>query len=424
MPTSCMSASSSSGCRLVNRCRISGDTNLIPVLNLGEQALTGVFPKSPKDPVSRGPLELVWCPSSGLLQLHHSFNPEEMYGEGYGYRSGLNSSMVDHLNAKARRLERMVGLRSGDLVLDIGSSDATLLKAYTTQGLVRYGIDPSAEKFRSYYTDGIQLIPDFFSKKAFVNAEKNKRPRLITSVAMFYDLEDPQKFAQEIADLLPEGGVWHFEQSYMPTMLRQNSYDTICHEHLEYYSLQPVLRVLEQAGLTALEVLMNATNGGSFAVTAVKEKSNLHPDQRMIDWLLAEEDRLGLCSPAPFRAFEDRVFHHRESLRRLIQTLRADGKRILGYGASTKGNVILQFCGLGPQELEAVVDVNPRKHGCFTPGTHIPILSEEEGRKLNPDYYLVLPWHFRDFILRKESAYLARGGRMIFPMPEIEIVTA
>jgi hypothetical protein len=241
---------------------------------------------------------------------------------------------------------------------------------------------------------------------------------------MFYDLEDPNQFAQEVADLLPEGGVWHFEQSYMPTMLRQNSYDTICHEHLEYYSLQPVLKILQKAGLTPIEVLMNSTNGGSFAVTAVKGKTNLSRDQRMIDWLLAEEDRLGLCSPAPFRAFEDRVFHHRESLRRLISSLRADGKKIFGYGASTKGNVILQFCGLGPRDIEAIVDVNPLKYGCFTPGSHIPIISEDEGARRNPDYYLVLPWHFRDFILRKEAGYLARGGRMIFPMPEIEIVTA
>lgn len=427
MPSSFMSsnpAEPSSGCRMVTRCRISGDTNLIPVLNLGDQALTGVFPSSTQEAVSCGPLELVWCPRSGLLQLHHSFNPQEMYGEGYGYRSGLNSSMVEHLTAKAKRLDRMLGLQAGDLVLDIGSSDATLLKAYPTRGLERYGMDPSAEKFRSYYTDGIHLIADFFSKKTFLEKEKKRRPRLITSVAMFYDLENPQQFAQEIADLLPEGGVWHFEQSYMPTMLRQNSYDTICHEHLEYYSLQPVLKILEKAGLTAVEVLMNATNGGSFAVTAVKGKSPLAADRRMIDWLLSEEDRLGLCSPAPFRAFEDRVFHHRESLRRLIHALRADGKKILGYGASTKGNVILQFCGLGPNDLEAVVDVNPRKYGCFTPGSHIPIISEEEGSKRKPDYYLVLPWHFRDFILRKEAAYLAQGGRMIFPMPEIEIVTA
>jgi hypothetical protein len=411
-------------CREVTRCRMSGDSNLIPVLNLGEQVLTGVFPKSPTEVISSGPLELVWCPSSGLLQLHHSFNPSEMYGDGYGYRSGLYASMVEHLNAKARRLERMVGLKSGDVVLDIGSSDATLLKAYQTLGIHRFGMDPSAEKFRAFYDRGIHLIPDFFSSQRFLRESSGKRPCLITSVAMFYDLEDPKKFAQEISELMPDGGVWHFEQSYMPTMLRQNSYDTICHEHLEYYSLHPVLKILKDAGLTAVEVLMNATNGGSFAVTATKGKTPIPTDHRMIDWILSEEDRLGLCSPAPFRAFEDRVFHHRESLRRLIFELREDGKRILGYGASTKGNVILQFCGFGPNEIEAVVDINPLKHGCFTPGTRIPIISEEDGRKMNPDYYLVLPWHFRDFILRKESSYLAKGGRMIFPMPEIEIVTA
>ncbi|MCX6935601.1 MAG: class I SAM-dependent methyltransferase [Verrucomicrobia bacterium] len=415
---------SSCGYRTIEKCRMSGNTHLIPVLSLGEQSLTGVFPKSLNDPVTKGPLELVWCPTSGLLQLRHSFDAGEMYGEGYGYRSGLNASMVDHLAAKAKRLERMAGLKAGDTVLDIGSSDATLLKSYTTSGLRRVGMDPSAEKYRTYYLSGIQLIPDFFSAEQFQKVAGSARPALITSVAMFYDLEDPALFVREIASLLPEGGIWHFEQSYMPTMLRQNSYDTICHEHLEYYSLEPVLHLLQEAGLRPVEVLMNSINGGSFAVTAVKGKSSYPEDRRIIDWLLSEEDRMGLHSPAPFRAFEERVFHHRESLRRLILSLRADGKRILGYGASTKGNVILQFCGLGPSEIEAVVDVNPAKHGRFTPGSGIPIISEEDGKKINPDYYLVLPWHFRDFILKKEAAYLAQGGRMIFPMPEIEIVTA
>ena len=412
------------GYRAITKCRISGDEKLIPILSLGDQALTGVFLKSPNDKITRGPLEIVWSQRSGLLQLAHSFDPCEMYGEGYGYRSGLNASMVEHLTSKAKRLERICGLTSGDSILDIGSSDATLLKAFTVKGIRRIGMDPSAEKFLSYYTDGIQLIPDFFSVEKFQRAISMVRPKLITSVAMFYDLEDPSGFVKEIASLLPDGGIWHFEQSYMPTMLRQNSYDTICHEHLEYYSLKPVLELLDHAGLSPVEVLMNSTNGGSFAVTAVKGKSSYPRETKIIDWLLAEEDRMGLGTSAPFLAFAERVFSHRESLRRLILSLRSEGKRILGYGASTKGNVILQFCGFGPQEVEAVVDVNPAKHGRFTPGSGIPILSEEEGRKRNPDYYLVLPWHFRDFILRKEASYLARGGRMIFPMPEIEIVTA
>jgi hypothetical protein len=178
-------------------------------------------------------------------------------------------------------------------------------------------MDPSAEKFRAFYDRGIHLIPDFFSTQIFLKESSGKRPCLVTSVAMFYDLEDPRKFAQEISNLLPEGGIWHFEQSYMPTMLRQNSYDTICHEHLEYYSLHPVLNILKAAGLTAVEVLMNATNGGSFAVTATKGKTPIPTDHRMIDWILSEEDRLGLCSPAPFRAFEDRVFKGGVELRRV-----------------------------------------------------------------------------------------------------------
>ncbi|HSB60476.1 MAG TPA: class I SAM-dependent methyltransferase, partial [Vicinamibacteria bacterium] len=315
--------------REISRCRISGSPNLIPVLSLGVQKLTGVFPRSPGAAVTEGPLELVWCPDSGLLQLRHSYDVEELYGLNYGYRSGLNGSMVRHLTAKVRYLQRLRPLEADDLVVDIGSNDATTLKAYDRPGLRRLGIDPTGAKFGEFYTGGIELIPEFFSARAFRAKQGEAKARIVTSIAMFYDLESPLDFIREVAEILSDDGIWHFEQSYMPSMLRMNSYDTICHEHLEYYSLAPVKRLLEACGMRLLDVQMNAVNGGSFAVTAAKAGSPLTSNETVIEWLLGQEERMGILTPRPFRQFEERVFEHRANLQRLVKALNADGKRVL-----------------------------------------------------------------------------------------------
>lgn len=405
----------------LQKCRVSASKTLIPILDLGEQALTGVFPRDPAAPITTGPLRLVWCPDSGLVQLDHSYDLGEMYGENYGYRSGLNQSMVRHLTQKIRNLERLAGLAPHATVLDIGSNDATSLKAYQTPSLNRIGIDPTGAKFRAYYDDDITLVPDFFSAAAF-RATGAKPAKIVTSIAMFYDLEDPISFAREIEAVLAPGGVWHFEQSYMPAMLRTTSYDTICHEHLEYYSLGVVVHILAAVGMRVFDVKMNAVNGGSFAVTAVRHDDPREGSRAVIDWLLGQEERMGLNTPRPYREFEDRVFRHRADLQRLLKTLAADGKTVLGYGASTKGNVLLQFCGITTAEMAAIAEVNPDKFGAFTPGTAIPIISEAEARAMQPDYFLVLPWHFKEGIIQREAEFLAGGGHMIFPFPDIEII--
>ena len=406
----------------LSKCRVGGDSHLVSVLHLGEQALTGVFPKTADEPVTVGPLELVWSPESGLLQLNHSYESAEMYGDNYGYRSGLNQSMVDHLTSKIRYLERLVDLSDGDVVLDIGSNDCTMLKAYQNPALRRIGIDPTGRKFAQYYPAGVKLVPEFFSEAAYRSASE-KPCKIVTSIAMFYDLDDPIAFARQVEVVLADDGIWHFEQSYMPSMLRLNSYDTICHEHLEYYSLGVVQKIMDAAGLKVIDVIMNNINGGSFAVTAAKQGNKSRKvNAPVINWLLEQEERMGLHTPKPYREFEDRVFRHRDDLQRLIRALVADGKKVLGYGASTKGNVVLQFCGFTAAEIPAIAEVNPEKFGRFTPGSHIPIISEAEAKAMNPDYYLVLPWHFKDGIMRREKEYLGRGGKMIFPFPEIEIV--
>lgn len=405
----------------INKCRISGSTNLITVLSLGEQYLTGVFPKTKTSEITKGPLDLVWCPDSGLLQMKQSYSLDEMYGDNYGYRSGLNSSMVRHLTNKIHMLERMVKIDTQDLVIDIGSNDATSLKAYKSQ-CHKVGIDPTGKKFLELYTEDIQLIPDFFSADIFQKQFPHQKAKIITSIAMFYDLENPVSFVKDIESVIAENGIWHFEQSYMPSMLRTNSYDTICHEHLEFYSFKVVKHLLELCNMRVIDVQMNGINGGSFAVTACKKDSILKSNTPIIDWMLRQEDDMGLDTPKPYRDFEERVFKHRKSLLELIEALVSDGKLIIGYGASTKGNVLLQFCGLTSKHIPYIAEVNEEKFGSFTPGTHIPIISEKEAKMMKPDYFFVLPWHFKDSILQREKEYIEMGGKFIFPLPEIEIV--
>ena len=405
----------------IKNCRISGSTNLINVLSLGEQYLTGVFPKSIHESITKGPVDLVWCPDSGLLQLKQTYNMEEMYGDNYGYRSGLNASMVHHLNKKINYLERLVSINENDFVIDIGSNDATALKAYSGK-FRKVGIDPTGTKFKEFYTDDISLIPDFFSADGFKKVFPEDKAKIITSIAMFYDLERPVAFVQDIEECLEDDGIWHFEQSYMPSMLRTNAYDTVCHEHLEFYSLKVVTNLLKRCGMRVIDVQMNAINGGSFAVTASKINAPYKSNTKIINWMIQQEDEMGLDTPKPFRDFEERVFRHRNNLRNLINALVADNKIIFGYGASTKGNVLLQFCKLTSEQIPYIAEVNEAKFGAFTPGTHIQIISEKEAHSMKPDYFLVLPWHFKNSILEREQHFIKQGGKFIFPLPEIEII--
>jgi hypothetical protein len=405
----------------IKNCRICDSTALTVVLSLGEQFLTGVFPKSTSEKITKGPLDLVWCQNCTLLQMKQSYSLDEMYGENYGYRSGLNASMVRHLQQKINALEVFAKPGEQDLVIDIGSNDATSLKSYRSK-CRKVGIDPTGKKFKEYYTDGISLIADFFSADVFRKHFPSEKAKIVTSIAMFYDLEKPKQFVRDIESVLTDDGIWHFEQSYMPSMFRTNSYDTICHEHLEFYSFGVVKNMLESCGMRIIDVQMNSINGGSFAVTACKQNAPHRSNLPVINWTLKQEKIMGLDTLKPYEQFAEKVFQHRSSLKDLIESLVADGKKIIGYGASTKGNVLLQFCEITNKHLACIAEVNEDKFGSFTPGTNIPIVSEREARAMKPDYFLVLPWHFKHSILEREKEFMANGGKLIFPMPEIEII--
>lgn len=403
-------------------CRISGKDDLLQVVDIGSQYLSGVFPKDISSPITKGPLQLKIGIESGLLQLAHSYDLNEMYGDSYGYRSGLNESMVNHLHEKRERLCKQFEMDSPKVAIDIGSNDGTLLNSYADDW-TRVGVDPSSKKYKGFYKPEIHRYESFFdSRSAEEIKDKHGTADIVTSIAMFYDLEKPREFVKDIKGLLKKDGIWHFEQSYMPAMLRTNAYDTICHEHLEYYSLEVVANMLSSEGLKVVDVELNAINGGSFAITAARKESKWIPNSPIINWLLRQERAQQLKSPAPYRKFEDGIYRHREALRSLVKDLKEDGKRVCGYGASTKGNTLLQLCGLGTNEIDCIADVNPDKYGCYTPGTAIPIVSEEQCRELGPDYFLVLPWHFREGILKREHEFRKNGGKFIFPLPEIEII--
>jgi len=412
--------------RAIEACRACGNPRLQPILDLGEMAYTGIFPR-PGQAVPRGRLELVRCAGDGpdvcgLVQLRHSFPPCDLYGSNYGYRSGLNAGMVAHLRGVVERVKAAVELRPGDLVLDIGSNDGTTLRHYDRTDLELVGIDPSGGKFAHYYPSHVRLIPDFFSAAAVRAKASNSAAKVVTSIAMFYDLEAPLEFMREVRDLLAPDGVWVFEQSYLPAMLDTTSYDTVCHEHLEYYGLRQVAWMAARAGLRVLDVAFNDVNGGSFQVLASRTESPYPAQESKIARALAEEERRQLRTPAPYAEFRRRVEAHRDDLSRTLDALRRKGRRVFGYGASTKGNVVLQYCGLGPADVAAIAEVNEDKFGCVTPGSAIPIVSERQARDQAPDVFLVLPWHFRKGIVQREQGYLAQGGTLLFPLPRIEAV--
>jgi len=411
----------------IKKCRICRNTDLISIINLGNQYLTGVFPKSRKESITLGPLELVKCQeikygnTCGLVQLRHSYNLNEMYGMNYGYRSGINKSMKDHLHGKVKKILNKIPLIPGDMVIDIGSNDGTLLKAYPQNGLILVGIDPTGIKFKECYSNHITLISDFFSASAVRNIFGEKKAKVITSIAMFYDLESPMDFMNNIYQVLSDDGIWVFEQSYMPAMLEMNAYDTVCHEHLEYYSFKQIKWMTDRVGFKIIDVEFNNINGGSFSVTVAKSNSSYSENVSMVEKILLEENNKGLDKLKLYEDFERRVYRHRNDLILFIQKMKSENKKVFGYGASTKGNVILQFCRLTGKDIHFIAEVNQDKFGCFTPGTFIPIIPEERARSMKPDYFMVLPWHFREGIIEREKGFINAGGKLLFPLPSPEV---
>jgi SAM-dependent methyltransferase len=412
------------------RCRVCGCAHLTPVIDLGEQFLQGSFVKPPTQtpPTRKVPTQLVRCDVSrdenacGLLQLAHSIPPEILYAN-YWYRSGTNQTMRQHLAEIAHSALEIVRPRQ-KRVLDIGCNDGTLLN-FIPDSFERWGVDPS--DIAAQIPPPVQVINAVFPSAQAAHMLRGLRFDIVTSVAMFYDLEDPVGFARSVHELLDDEGVWVLEMSYMPLMLAMNSFDTVCHEHLEYYSLSVLQTIMARAGLRIFRVSLNWINGGSIRCYVCKADCFHHdtPEAaKLIRKLQVNEFQAQLDTNAPYQAFQSRIEALRAEMTALLARIQGEGKTIHVYGASTKGNVLLQWYGIDSGKVAYASDRNPEKVGAMTLGTNIRIISEEESRRLRPDYYLVLPWHFKKEFLLRERGVIEGGTSMIFPLPEITIVNA
>jgi hypothetical protein len=409
-------------------CRVCGSANLTPVIDLGAQYLQGSFVKSGvlSPPTRKLPTQLVRCDVTknengcGLLQLAHSFPPEILYAN-YWYRSGTNATMREHLAGIAKSALSLVKTVT-PTVLDIGCNDGTLLSNYPT-GSLKYGVDPS--DIANEIKGDVRVVNTAFPSEQALSVLPEGGVDIVTSIAMFYDLEDPVAFAKSVGRLLKLGGVWLFEMSYLPLMLLQNSFDTICHEHLEYYSLAVLELIAARADMRIFKAELNNINGGSIRCYACHASDNTlgNADDRMfLHKLRIKEFEMELDTDGPYIAFQSRIDRLKDELNGLLFDIRARGERVHIYGASTKGNVLLQWYGINRVIVDCAADRNPQKAGSRTLGTDIPIVSEEKSRAAKPDYYLVLPWHFREEFLKREQQAILNGTKMIFPLPEVEIV--
>ena len=397
----------------VTSCR-SCKSSLIQVLSLGDQRITGWL-DHPDEAGPVAPLDLMLCSNSEcrLLQLGHTVNSDLLF-RNYYYRSGMNQTMRDALADITTQAQKKVALEPRDTVVDIGANDGTLLNTYP-QGVTKIGFEPALNLREDAERGGNHIISDYFSRQAY--PETANKAMIVTAIAMFYDLEDPHQFVSDVTDILADDGVFTIQLSYLPLMLFQNAFDNVCHEHLAYHSLRSLDFIVSKHGLKMFDAEINDTNAGSIRVYMGRERS---PSPMMIA-LRRWEDAIRLDTRRPYDEFAERVEGIRDQLVRIVGDITSEGKKVYGYAASTKGNVTLQYCGFGPEHITAIADVNRRKWGKFCAGSGIPVVSEEEARKDNPDYFLVLAWAFMDEFRRREEKWLRQGGKFIIPMPEVRI---
>ena len=406
----------------VHFCRNCSSKSLVHIAQLGDFKYTGIFPTpGTSDSVPSGHLGLVICQDCGLVQLDSFYEPSIMYGDHYGYASSITRSMTQHLFKCVNQILDYFPI-SNSLnrykVLDIGCNDCTMLSAYPPEKFDRYGIDPSSKRFRGLISDDISVIEQLFSKDQII-AEFGHELKfdVISSFSMLYDLDDPNSFLRDVADLLSPGGLWVAEQTHSKFLIEELGYDSICHEHALYLSYENILKMASNAGLYPIDVVETSTNGASYLTFFTNDPSKHEVKTKKIKSVLEYEAALELTSLDVWSTFASRVNEHKSKLLDLITRIKLENKKIACLGASTKGNVLLQYLGLSSDDIVAISERDSRKVGLVTPGTNIPILSEDEVRMIAPDYLIVMPWHFASEIIEREKQLLQNGTKLIFPLP-------
>jgi NDP-4-keto-2,6-dideoxyhexose 3-C-methyltransferase len=411
-------------------CRVC-QAALEPILSLGDHYVSD-FPDPGAPEGTRAPLDLMLCTRCRLLQLRHTVPAELMY-RNYWYRSGTNATMRAALADIATKGEALAHVQPGDSVLDVGCNDGTLLGSLSTPRLFRIGFDPAENVAPTARAVADHVVIGFFGEESFKAepALAGRRPRLVTSIAMFYDLEDPQRFVRDVGAVMEPDGLWIVQMSYLPLMLRDNELGNVCHEHLEYYSLASFEYLLGLNGFEIVDVELNDVNGGSLRAYIRRQgaRAEAFADETYrilargrVQELRAAETRMGLESRKPYDDFAFWVARIRDDVNAFVRTEVDKGRKVYVYGASTKGNTVLQYFGLDHRVITAAAERNPQKWGKVTVGTRIPIVSEEDARRARPDYFLVLPWHFLREFQERERDYLHAGGRFILPAPHFAVI--
>jgi hypothetical protein len=407
-------------------CRVCGSTKLIPILSLGNQFVTN-FVDEPEGDYPKGPLELVLCNVNdggcGLLQLKHTMERDSMYRK-YWYKSGISTTMVKALADVTRAVEKSVCLGQGDIVIDIGANDGTLLRQYKTPGLVRVGFEPS-NLWKLAVEGNTKIIHDYFNHASFSKEFGERKAKAITSIAMFYDLENPNTFVQDVKKCLDKNGIWIIQMNYLGSMIENNTFDNISHEHLEYYSLMSLSNLLENHDLEAFDVELNDVNGGSFRIYVKKKGAEVKTPKGSPERLQKQknyEAKMGFNDLKIYKIFARRIEKNKAKLLSFLNRQMENGKKVFIYGASTRGLVVLQYYGIDKKLISAAADMNSDKWGKYIVGTGIPIMSVEEYRQKKPDYLLVLPYHFLGEIMAQEEEFLERGGKMIVAIPDFTVL--
>lgn len=404
----------------IKNCRICKSTNIILVLDLGDLYLSD-FLKSNKKP-ERYPLNIVLCLNCFLLQLESTAPSSSLYTKRYGYRSGINDTMKKELKTIVNKSLEKYGIHKVSkefAVLDIGANDGTLLSNYSKK-YFRIAVEPIKKFAPNCKVNSDKVVSDFFNYKSVAKKIGNKKINIITAISCFYDIDKPNDFVNDISKLLAPNGIFVIQQNYLAEMLRLNAFDNIVHEHLEYYSLLSLEKLLSQHNLEVFDVELSYINGGSFR-TYISRKGEREISDTVLK-MRQKEKKLKLDDKQTYLNFAKRVSSNGKKIYDFIEKEKSKGKITYIYGASTRGNTLLQFFNLDYNLIPAAVERNKEKWGCKISSVGIPIISEKEARKHQPDYMLVLPWFFKEEFIEREKEYLKRGGHFIFPLPKMEIV--
>ncbi len=405
----------------ITNCRNCKSKYFSKLFTLGKMCFTGKFPKNLTTNIPKVVISLIMCKSCKLVQLDRNFNPKYLYDTNYGYRTGINATMTQHVNGVVKESIKIVKLKKKDSVLDIASNDGTLLNFYK-KNIFRVGIDPLIKKYKNQYKNINFGIQDFFSYKAIQKKKINKKFKIITALSMFYDLSDPNKFLEDVKKVLDKEGIFVLEHADLLSIIKNCQFDTICHEHLEYYSTKVIIELMNKNELRVFNLKANTINGGSMRYYICHKDSKYKNNNKKINKILREEMKSKLDKPNTFNDFFKLINVQKKKLLKLINKIIKKKETIHGYGASTKGNVLLQYFGINSNKISYIADRNPQKVNLYTPGTKIKIVSESFSRMCKPNYYLVLPWHFKKEIILREKKIIKKGTRLIFPLPKMKII--